>query len=227
MNELGFLPILLGVCVVLAVGALAYLGWRMEQKRTEALASLAARLGMSFSPARDRELAARFAPFRGLHDGENRYAWNVLSGPHDGHPCMAFDFHYETHSTNSKGGRQTHHHYRHVVLLRLAREFPNLVLAPEGVLSKIAQALGYDDIDFESAEFSRLYCVRSPDKKFAYDFCNARMIDFLLAEPGLSLELRDDLLAFVYDGRMNPGELVPKLDLACVVRERMPDYLFA
>jgi hypothetical protein len=227
MNELGFLPILLGVCIVLAAGTLAYLGWRMERRRTEALVCLAARLGMNFSSERDRDLAARFKALRGLHEGNDRYAWNVLSGPYGGSPFMVFDFHYETESTDSEGRRQTSHHYLHAVLLELPRTFPNLHVSPEGMFSKIAQALGYDDIDFESAEFSRRYCVRSADKKFAYDFCNARMIDFLLEQAKLSLEVRDDTLAFVYNGRMNPEALVPKLDLACAVRERMPDYLFA
>lgn len=227
MNELAPLPILLGVCAVLAVGALVYLGWRMEKKRTEALASLAARLGMNFSPARDRDLAAGFKALRGLNEGNDRYAWNVLSGPYGGSPFLIFDFHYETESTDSEGKRQTTDHYLHVVLLQLPRAFPSLHVSPEGMFSKIAQALGYDDIDFESAEFSRRYCVRSADKKFAYDFCNARMIDFLLGQAKLSLEVRDDRLAFVYNGRMNPEALVPKLDLACAVRERMPDYLFA
>jgi len=227
MSEQSLLLILLGVCIVLAVGALAYLGWRMEQKRTDALASLAARLGMNFSPARDRDLAARFKALRGLHEGNDRYAWNVLSGPYGASPFLIFDFHYETESTDSDGKRQTSQHYLHVVLLQLPRAFPSLHVSPEGMFSKIAQALGYDDIDFESAEFSRRYCVRSADKKFAYDFCNARMIDFLLGQTKLSLEVRDEWLAFVYNGRMSPDELTPKLDLACAVHERMPDYLFA
>jgi hypothetical protein len=136
MNELGFLPILLGVCIVLAAGTLAYLGWRMERRRTEALVSLAARLGMNFSPERDRELAARFKALRGLHEGNDRYAWNVLSGPYGGSPFMVFDFHYETESTDSEGRRQTSHHYLHAVLLELPRTFPNLHVSPEGMFSK-------------------------------------------------------------------------------------------
>jgi hypothetical protein len=227
MSELGLLPILVGICVVIAVGALAYLGWRLEKKRTEALQQLATKLGMSFSSERDRDLAARFKALRGLNDGDNRYAWDVLSGPYRSQSLLIFDFHYETQSTDSDGKSRTEHHYRHVVLLQFPRAFPNLHVSPEGMFSKIAQALGYDDIDFESAEFSRRYCVRSPDKKFAYDFCNARMIDFLLGQSSLSLEVRDEWLAFIYNGRMSPDELTPKLDLACAVRERMPDYLFA
>jgi hypothetical protein len=39
---------------------------------------------------------------------------------------------------------------------------------------------GYGDIKFESAEFSKTFCLRTPDKKFAYDACNAKMIEYLL-----------------------------------------------
>ena len=41
---------------------------------------------------------------------------------------------------------------------------------------------GYQDIKFESAEFSKTFCVRSPDKKFAYDVCNAKMMEYLLVK---------------------------------------------
>jgi hypothetical protein len=118
----------------------------------------------------------------------NRYVFNTLSRL-PGHGVTAFDYHYETHSTDSKGHRQTHHHYFSCFLLHLPRSFPELVIAREGFFSKVAQAFGYDDIDFESHEFSRKFCVRSPDKKFAYDICNARMMEYLLANDDLTIEL--------------------------------------
>jgi hypothetical protein len=220
--------ILVGICLALAILVIALVSWEVERKRAEALAELAAQFEMRFSRERNRALAQRFEDLKGLSEGDNHYAWNVLSGPYEGQALIVFDYHYETHSTDSKGNRQTSHHYRHVVALQLPIPLPNLVLAPEGILSKIAQAFGYDDIDFESAEFSRLYCVRSTDKKFAYDFFNARMIDFLLSEPDkFHLEVNDDMLAFVYDGRMAPEKLPPKLERVCSIRERMPDYLFS
>lgn len=217
----------IGLIVVTLFITLAILSWRQEQKRREALAAFAARRGLTFSAAHDDDLARQFRDFRGLPSGNNRYAFNVLAGPCGGRHVTAFDFHSETTSTDSKGNTATHHHYAHVVALRLDHALPPLVLAPEGVFSKIAQALGYDDIDFESHEFSRRFCVRSPDRKFAYDFCNATMIDFLLAHPRLRLECRDGMLVSVFDGRMDPPTLDPRLDLLGAVRDRLPDYLFA
>lgn len=220
------LVILLGTALVsLVVGLILFACW-LDRKRTEALASAAAALGLTFAPARDRQLAREHKDLRGLHEGEDRYAFDVMTGDFGGRPVTLFDFHYETRSTDSKGNSTTTSYYRHVVLLHLERAFPNLVLSPEGFFSKIAQALGYDDIDFESHEFSRRYCVRSPDKRFAYDFCNPAMIEFLLAQPGTSLQVSGDVLAFVREGRMEPERIAAELTFAGTIRERMPAYLF-
>jgi len=227
VNTPSLFPILLGALFVgLFIGVVFVVIW-LDRKRTEALANAAAALGLSFTPARDRQLARDYEYLRGLHEGENRYAFDVMTGSHRDRPVTLFDFHYETRSTDSKGNSSTTNHYRHVVLLRLERSFPALVLSPEGLFSKIAQAFGYDDIDFESHEFSRRYCVRSPDKRFAYDFCNPAMIEFLLAESGASLELSGDVLAFVREGRMEPEGIASELAFAGDIRERMPAYLFA
>ncbi len=226
MNEQDFFPILL-VLAALLILAGALVAWKLERKRREALAREAARLGLSFAPERNPHLARQYETLRGLHDGGNRYAFDVLQGHFHGLPVTVFDFHHETHSSDSKGRTRTHHHYRHVVLLHLEREFPNLLLGPEGIFSKIAQAFGYDDIDFESHEFSRRFCVRSPDKRFAYDFCNAIMIEFLLDHPDVSLEVQGRVLAFVSEGRLNPADIEANLDRALAIHERMPAHLFA
>jgi hypothetical protein len=225
--DLGISPFLIGAVVVAAVIALAVLAWRLECKRREALAATARKLGLTFCPDRDPGLAQRFEDLRGLNEGEDRYAFDIFTGTYGQHQVTLFDFHYETSSTDSKGRRSTTTHYLHVVVLHLGRLFPRLMVTPEGIFSKIAQAFGYDDIDFESHEFSSRYCVRSPDKKFAYDFCNATMIELLLERPGTALEISSDVLAFVRDGRMDPERIGPELEFACEARERMPAYLFS
>ncbi len=197
-----------------------------ERKRREAFTGLAARLGMAFSPGRDRDLARQFHFLDRLAQGSNRYASNVLSGDYRGHAVLAFDYHYETHSTDSKGRRQTHHHRFSFFILRLPRAFPELLISEEGFFSKVAQAFGYDDIDFESHEFSRKFCVRSADKKFAYDICHARMIEYLLANPDLSLEIEESALAMAFSRRLDPAVIEANLNRLVEVRELIPDYLF-
>ena len=48
-------------------------------------------------------------------------------------------------------------------------------------MDKIAGALGFHDINFESSEFSRKFHIKCADKKFAYDVIHPRMMEFLLA----------------------------------------------
>lgn len=216
--------IIIAVVALIVVGAV--LGHLAAKKRREAMLALATRLGLRFDPGKDRELARRFAFLDKLRQGSNRYAFNVLSGRYEDHDVTAFDYHYETHSTNSKGHRQTHHHHFSFFIVHLPASFPELKIGPEGFFSKIAQAFGYDDIDFESHEFSRKFCVRSKDKKFAYDVCNARMIEYLLAHPDLTIEIEHDALAISFSRRLKPEQIEPNLQRLVHIRSLIPEYLF-
>jgi len=217
--------IIVGVIAVVAV--VAVLGYLSAQKRRQAMMALAARLGLQFDPGKNWDLAERYGFLNKLRAGSNRYAFNTLSGSYQGQDATAFDYHYETHSTDSKGHRQTQHHYFSCFLLHLPRSFPELVIAREGFFSKVAQAFGYDDIDFESHEFSRKFCVRSPDKKFAYDICNARMMEYLLANDDLTIEVDQDTVALTFNSRLDPPRIEPNLSRLVALRSLMPEYLFS
>lgn len=224
MDGGGVLIFALFAAVVIAA---AVWGAIAARKRREALGALARRLGLRFDPQPDYHLARRFGFLDKLAQGSNRYAFNVLSGEYQQHPVWAFDYHFETHSTDSKGRRRTHHHYLSFFVLTLPRQFPEVRIVREGLLSKIAQAFGYDDIDFESAEFSRTFCVRSPDKRFAYDVCHPRMMEYLLANRDLNLEIDADALALAFDRQLAVPEIEANLDRLVAIRRLLPDYLFA
>jgi hypothetical protein len=190
------------------------------------LAALAVRLGLDFNPGDNPVLPIEFGFIDQLNQGDNRRAFNVLSGTLSGRNVVAFDYHYETHSTDGKGNRHTTHHYLSVAVMRLETEFPKLTIAHEGLLSKIAQAFGYADIDFESAEFSRAFCVRSPDKKFAYDVCNAQMIEYLLAHRDIHMTIEVHALALLSDAQLPVAQIEQNLQRLLEIRSRMPEYLF-
>ena len=196
------------------------------RKRREELSALATRLGLSFNQEKDHALAARFGFLDKLAQGSNRYAFNILTGDYRGHQVLVFDYHYETHSTDSKGRQQTHHHYFSFFILMLPMAFPELRITHEGMLSKIAQVFGYDDIDFESAEFSRAFCVRSKDKKFAYDVCHAQMMEYLLANRDLCIEIERNALALAFDSRLSAAQIEFNLQRLLEFRSRLPEYLF-
>jgi hypothetical protein len=197
------------------------------KKRREAFAVLAQRLELTYSAGKDYSLADRYEFLDKLAQGSDRYAYNILSGVYQHHSILAFDYHYETYSRDSKGNRQTHHHHFSFFILEMERAFPELTISREGVFSKVAQALGYDDIDFESHEFSRKFCVRSKDKKFAYDVCHPRMMEYLLANPDLTIEIEVNVLALAFSSCLDVEQIEPNLKRLVQVRSLMPQYLFA
>lgn len=213
------------IFVLLVIGAAIYSAIA-ARKRREGLFELAARLGLAFSPQDNMGIADRFQFLNQLAQGSNRYAYNVLSGSYSGYQVLVFDYHYETHSTDSKGHRQTQHHYFSFFILLLPLSFPELRIAREGFFSKVAQAFGYDDIDFESAEFSRTFCVRSTDKRFAYDVCNPQMMEYLLTNRDLNVEIEANALALGFPACLDPSQIEPNLERLAQIRLRLPDYLF-
>lgn len=210
--------------IIIIVGG--YFSYLSAKKRREAMFALASRLGLQFNPGHDKSIASGYNFLDKLRSGSNRYAFNVLSGRFREHDIMAFDFHYETHSTNSKGQTETQHHYFSFFILNMPMIFPELKIGREGFFSKIGQALGYDDIDFESHEFSRKFCVRSKNKKFAYDFCNAQMIEYLLTNSDLTIEVENNALAISFDRRLDAEQIEMNLERLVKVRSLMPNYLF-
>lgn len=216
----GFIIVL--VCIIAAIAWGIYAG----KKRRDAMALLAEKLGLQFSAERDYNLAQGHAFLDKLNQGSNRYAYNIISGGFNGQSVTAFDYHYETYSNDSKGRRQTHHHHFSFFILTMEKHFPELTIAKEGLFSKIAQAVGFDDIDFESHEFSKRFVVRSKDKKFAYDFCNAQMIDYLLGHPNINIEIDQNSLALGFNTCLKVEEIEPHLNQLVKIRSLMPNYLF-
>ena len=93
-------------------------------------------------------------------------------------------------------------------------------------MSKLGQMIGFDDIDFESAEFSRSFTVRSKDKRFAYDICNARLMEYLLQHRDLSSELENRCVAVSFPNRLEPPEVERNLDRLIEIRTMFPEYLY-
>jgi hypothetical protein len=191
------------------------------QKRSQPRMVLAKKLGLRFDLDKDMHLADRYRFLDKLRTGGYWFAFNRFWGNYRGCEVTIFDYHYEMRD------RGPSHDYYSCFILRLPRSVPRLTIAGEELSSKIAQAFGYDDIDFESHEFSRKFCVRSPDKKFAYDICNARMMEYLLANDDLTIEVDQDTVALTFNSRLDPPRIEPNLSRLVALRSLMPEYLFS
>jgi len=195
------------------------------RKRREGLFELAVRLNLDFDAGEDGNIPARFEFLKQLDEGDNRYATNIISGTYQQYQVLAFDYHYETH-TYDKNGRHTQHHWFSFFILTMPMVFPDLTIRRENFFTRVAEVFGYQDIKLESAEFSKAFCVRSPDKKFAYDVGNARLMEYLLANRDLSLEIENEVIALVFDTRLAVEQFETNLQRLVEIRSRLPGYLF-
>jgi hypothetical protein len=218
------LLLIVAAFVIILLGVI--FGDIQQRKRLEGLVVLSRRLNLGFSAGENYGIPDRFDFLKQLAQGSNRYATNVLSGSYQQNEVLAFDYHYETESTDSKGNRTTTHHWFSFFILTLPAFFPDLTIRHESFFTKVAEVFGYEAIKFESAEFSKTFCVRSPDKKFAYDVCNAQMIEFLLANRDLSVEIENNVLALASTVRLSPEQIETNLQRLVEIRARLPEYLF-
>ncbi|MCA9415880.1 MAG: hypothetical protein KC917_06405 [Candidatus Omnitrophica bacterium] len=221
-----FFPFFFIIGIIAVIAGLAIFGYLQEKKRREAFQRLAADLGFAYRAGKDYGIPTRYNFLNKLSTGSNRYAQNILEGELEGFLLHCFDYHYETYSTDSKGRRQTHHHRFSYFILEMRKSFPELLIYPEGFFSKVGQFIGFDDIDFESIEFSKAFVVKSKDKKFAYDICHTRMMEYLLKHPDLSLEIEGPCLAMGFGSRLTPEEVEKRLKQMVTLRKLLPEYLF-
>jgi hypothetical protein len=220
----GLIPVLVVAVIILVVVGLVF-GHLQEKKRRQALAAWASAHGMSFDPSKDYSFDERFPEFGCLRQGENRYAYNIMAGEWDSRRFLGFDYHYETHSTDSKGRRQTHHHHFSAVILRAKIPLKPLVIKPENIFHKIGAFFGFDDIDFESAEFSRKFCVKSPDRKWAYDVIHTRTMEFLLAQPRHNIEFDREYVIATRGRKFKLEEYEAAVHLIDGVLDGIPEYV--
>lgn len=211
----------LTVIIVFALVVLGYYAWQAEKKRREQFRIWASERGWSYDHRNNATLRHRYAFLDRLQIGHSRRASHHLDGEWEGYPATAFCFRYTTGS-----GKHQQTHTLGVALLQLERPFQELRVYPEDMLSRFGQFLGYDDIDFESIEFSKAFTVRSADKKFAYDFCNTDMMNLLLASPTTAIELENHTLALFVGRYLKPADLSPMFHHLLDIRAAMPDYLF-
>ena len=176
--------VLFFLIAVAGAALFVYFAWLEQKKRREELAALAHELGWSFDPSHDSLHDEQFAQFEIFSRGHGRSAYNTLEGSIEllGADCSVRmgDFKYKVTSGSGKNRRTTTYRFSYLIVQLPFHGIPALVIRPEGVFDKLAGVFGFDDIDFESVEFSRRFFVKGTNKRFAYDVIDPRMMEFLL-----------------------------------------------
>ena len=189
-----------------------------EEDRRRDLAALARKLQLSFRPNRDFDFAKRYLFLCWLNRGDNNCAYNIFQGRHLEYPATIFDYTFTA-------GRYSY--YWSAYVLEMKGNFSDVLISHESRESHIAEALGGSHITFESAEFSRVFRVRSTDKKFAFEVCHPEMMDFLLANQDLTVEIRGDAVAMFFEDWLRPEKVEGNLSRLVQIRRLLPAYLFA
>lgn len=182
--------------LVFVAGLVAAIAWAWYSsvaaaKRREALVALAVREGLDFSI--EDPLGLLWYPFHLFGRGDDRGVENVVHGTWNEIPLAVFDFWFYDETTDSKGGRHRSYQRFSCALAEVEAALGSLVIGRESVVSRFADAVGFDDIAFESDEFNRTFEVRCDDRRFASAFVDPRMMAWLLAT--------DRRLSFATGGR--------------------------
>ena len=215
------------IVIVFLVGAggIAYLGYYLKKRRQQGLAFAATQLGMRFALTDPFDTLSE--PFELLRKGDGRGVENVMWGVWGGVECRLFDYWYYEESTDSKGNRSRSYSRFSCVMSPVDAACSPLTIARENVFTRLGDHLGFRDIELESEEFNRTFTVKSSDRKFAVDFCDARMMEWLLAHgEGFGFEVVGDRL-LASCRRRSPTELIPLLGTMKGFRARIPSVVFS
>lgn len=207
------------VFVIIAAAFVGVAAWR-GAVRGKALQAWAQSRGMTVLPGRDSRFDDRHPSFRALRRGHSRYAHHRMEGSVDERHVIAFDYHYVTGS-----GKNRRIHQFSGLLVESLIPLKPLLMRSESVFDRIGEMFGLDDLDFESAEFSRAYHVRSSDRRWAYDVLHARTIDFLLQHPKHNLQFDATHVLIWRERRFDPAAFEQALEIALGVLDRLPDYV--
>jgi hypothetical protein len=206
------------------IAAVAIFGHMARVQRRKALSAWASSRSLSFDAGNFPGIDECHGEFELFRQGSNRYAYNLMQGAWNNRDALAFDYHYETYS-HSKRGRQTHHHYFSAVIIGSAIRLKPLLIRPEGFFDKVGEFIGFDDIDFESAEFSRAFFVKSPDRKWAYDVLHQRSMEFLLGQPRFTLQFGSNQVVISGGSTFSAQQFDSALDLGNGLLDRLPEFL--
>jgi hypothetical protein len=201
-------------------GVVIGIAWHFSSVRRKKLRVWAASRGLRFDRRGDGSLDDRFPAFGCLHIGHSRSALNVAEGTLNGRAVVAFDYRYVI----GHGKQRRVHNFSAIVLGSAVRLRP-LRIRSENVFDRVGEFFGADDIDFESAEFSRAFHVKSPDKRWAYDVLHQRTIEFLLSMPQFSIQFGGQEMIVWRNRRFRPEVFDQAIAVGEGILDRLPGYI--
>lgn len=206
--------------IILLVVLLAVMKVFRTLIRIKNLRALATQMQFKFRWGQDRQLANRLRFLDVFAVGHSHRITNILEGVYLGQRVAAFDLTYSIGF-----GKQEATYRRSVIIAYCDADFPKLKICDENWLDKLAQALGDEDIDFESIEFSRKYNLRGSNKRFAYDICHPAQMEYLLTVKVPSIQYQHDLVAFFFDSLLSTNRYLISFEQIAKLAELVPGHV--
>ena len=211
------------LAVLAAIGAAAW-SYYAKKKRREELLFIARQLGLTYSPEDTRGCIG--LPFVLLQRGDGRGTENVLWGTWQGIELLEFDYWFFTETTDSEGHRSKSYSRFSCAVTEIDVALSPLTVGRENLLTRLADAVGLDDIAFETQEFNDAFNVKSKDRKFANDLVDQRMMAWLLSTPSdLSFETCGRWI-LCFSDRRRPMDLIPLLGTLKGFRDQIPRVVY-
>ena len=215
--------VIVGVIAVIALGI--WWAWQAKKKRREAFARLAGQLGLTYASEDPFGLVG--LPFSLFGRGEGRGTENVLWGAWQDLDLKCFDYWYYEESTDSNGHRSRTYYRFSCAVTTLEADCHPLTISRENVFTRLADRMGFRDIEFELEEFNRAFQVKCKDRKFANDLVDARMIEWLMQSgEDWSFEVAGPYV-LCFSKRRRPEEMIPLLGTLQAFRGKVPGVVYS
>jgi hypothetical protein len=219
----GIASVALPLFGLLLLGLVFYLSFVMKERRRAAFQREATLLHLTYS--REDPFGLLGYPFDLLHEGDGQGIENVVHGTWQELAVIAFDYWYYDESTDGQGHTSRSYHRFDCVLVPIEADCPRLTIARETLLTSLADALSFHDIEFESEDFNREFNVSCEVPKFANDLIDQRMMAWLLATgSGFRYEALGNRV-LVAGPRIEPSELPLLLGAARGFVQHVPEVV--
>jgi hypothetical protein len=100
-----------------------------------------------------------------------------------------------------------------------------LTIRPEGLLDKVGEFFGAEDINFESADFSRKFFVKAVNKRWAYDVIHPRVMELLLASPPFRIQFGLVSVMAYRQSPFKPADFQAAFQVVCGILDQLPEYV--
>lgn len=190
--------------LLFGIALLAYFIW--EKKRTSKLRMIAQGLGLDFAEEDVLTLIPGYEDFSLMSKGHGRKIINRMSGVSAYGEPVLFGYKYTTGS-----GKNSSTYSQTVAWIRFKRALPDFEMKPENLLHKIADVIGYPDIDFRDRPgFSKQYHLKGDDASGELSSLFSHLVTGYFEEhEGLCIEVRGTNMLIYFNNRRIKVDEIP------------------